>query len=362
MSLRKAATVARAATKNQLSSDEDEGSDGWDGGKGSKSKMKARTRRRTSEDGGVHKKRGRPRALTIGLSGTGPDSPQPTPKARKSLDSPRKAGGTKRQQPSTALGSDSELSELSSLEDLPSPTHQQVTASPTPSRAIHEQVNIPPSSTGQDIQKHKPLSSPITSRSLIPSASFTLGASPKTPADTSRVRNILSGVMGSSKSVLSRTISSPNITFSPPTISFSREAWSRDKLGSCVWVLVDRSGHPQERRGKGEAYWWPAEVISSMFGEFPFLRCPCRSYPSAVRPLSMSSSSDVYATTPHRNAVCAPRPVKLSGRCSFPLAECASHRQTIPTQPTALWTSTSLFQQNGRGPIWMTGGRPQQMR
>lgn len=271
MSLRKAAAIARAAAKTQLSSDEDEGSDGWDGGKGSKPKVKARTRGRTSEDGGLQKKRGLPLALTIGLSGTGPDSPQPTPKARKSLDSPRKSGGTKRPQPSTAPGSDSELSELSSLDDLPSPTHQQVTVPATPSRAIPEQVHVSPPSTGQNIPKYKPLSSPLSSRPLISSASFTLGASPKTPADTSRVRNILSGVMGSSKSVLGRTTSSPNIAFPPPTIPSSREAWSRDKLGSCVWVLVDRSGHLLERQGGGEAYWWPAEVISFIFSEIPSL-------------------------------------------------------------------------------------------
>jgi len=231
---------------------------------GSKPKAKPRTKGRTSGDGGGKKKRGRPRALTLGLSGTRPDSPQPTPRARKSLDSPQKVEGTKRPQPSTGPGSDSELSELSSLEDHPSPTRQQATASPTPFRAIPERVNAPPLSPGKNDPKHKPRSPPISSRSLISSASFTHGAPPKTPADTSRVRNILTGVLGSSKSVLGRTTSSPNISFSPPT--FSRENWSRDKLGSCVWVLVNRSGHPLERRGEGEAYWWPAEVISFIFG------------------------------------------------------------------------------------------------
>ncbi|KAF9644296.1 hypothetical protein BDM02DRAFT_3122124 [Thelephora ganbajun] len=260
MSLRKAAAVARAAAKTQLSSDEDEGSDGWDGCEGSKPKVKTGTRGRTSEGGSSQKKRGRPRALTVGSSGTRPDSPQPTPKARKSLDSPRKVKGTKRPQHSTPSGLDSDLSELSSLEDPASPTHQPI--SPTLFRSIPEQANGSPPGTGRTISKHKPPPSSMSSRPLASSASFTLGAPPKTPADTSRVRNILSGVLGSGKSVLGRTTSSPSISFSSPTISFSREMWERDKLGSCVWVLVDRSGHPVERRGKGEAYWWPAEVVS----------------------------------------------------------------------------------------------------
>lgn len=270
MSLRKAAAIARAAAKSQLSSDEDEGSDGWKKGDSSKPRVKARTKGRSSGDGSGQKKRGRPRALTVGQSGTGPDSPQPTPKARKSLDSPRKLKGTKRPQSPTTTGLDSELSELSSLEDPVSPTHQKT--SPTPSQPIPERVNRPPPSTGQDISKHKRPHPPVSSRSLISSASFTLGAPPKMPADTSRVRNILSGVLGSGKSVLGRTISSPNITFSPPTISFSQETWNRDKLGSCVWVLVGRSGHPRERRGEGEAYWWPAEVISFTFNHVLSLR------------------------------------------------------------------------------------------
>ena len=270
MSLRKAAAVARAAAKSQLSSDEDEGSDGWDGGEGSKPKVKARGRGRTSGDGSGRKKRGRPRALTVSPSGTRPDSPRPTPKARKSLDSPHKTKGPKRQKLSAAPGSDSELSELSSLEDLPSSTHQQTTVSPTPTRSIAERVSGPPFSTGtKKTPKHKPPSSVISSRSLISSASFTLGASPKTPADTSRVRSILSGVLSSNKSVLGRTTSSPNVSFPPPAISFSRETWSRDKLGSCVWVLVDQLGHPLERQSQGEvAYWWPAEVISFIHSEF----------------------------------------------------------------------------------------------
>ena len=225
-------------------------------------RTRTRTKGRTSESSGGQKKRGRPRALTVGPSGTRPDPPQPTPKARKSLDSPQKVKGTKRPQPSTVPGLNSDLSELSSLEDPDFPTHRQ--ASPTPSRPIPERVNGPLQTTGQNILKHKPPSSSIPSRSLIPSSSFTLGASPKTPADTSRVRNILSGVLGSGKSVLGRTISSPNISFSPPTIPFSQEAWSRDKLGSCVWILIDRAGHPLQRRDKVEAYWWPAEVISFM--------------------------------------------------------------------------------------------------
>ena len=265
MSLRKAAAIARAAAKSQLSSDEDEGSDGWDGGGSSKPEVKARTRGRTSGSGSGQKKRGRPRSLTIGPSGTRSGSPQPTPKARKSLDSPRKVKGTKRPEPSTATGLDPDLSDLSSLEDPDSPTHQRTFPIPTPSRSIPERVNAPSPTTGRNIAKHKPLSSSIFSRPLISSASFTLGAPPKTPADTSRVRNILSGVLGSGKSVLGRTISSPNIPFSPPTISFSQETWNRDKLGSCVWILVDRSGHPLGRRGEGEAYWWPAEVISLVF-------------------------------------------------------------------------------------------------
>ena len=255
MSLRKAAAIARAAAKSQLSSDEDEGGDGWDEGESSKPKMKAKTRGRTSEGGGQQKKKGRPRALTIDSSVTRPDPPQPTPKARKSFDSPRKTKGTKRPQPSTASGLDSDLSELSSLEDPDSPTQQRVPPS------LPEPFNGSPPNTGQNIPKHKPISSSMPSRSLISPASFTLGAPPKTPADTSRVRNILSGVLGSGKSVLGRTTSSPNISFSPPTLSFSQETWSRDKLGSCVWVLVNRSGHPVDRRGEAEAYWWPAEVI-----------------------------------------------------------------------------------------------------
>jgi hypothetical protein len=262
MSLRKAAAIARAAARSQLSSDEDEeedeGSGGWAGGESSKPKVKVRTKGRTSEGGGGQKKRGRPRALTVGTPGTKPDSPQPTPKARKSLDSPRKVKGTKRSLPSTTPGLDSELSELSSLEDP---------SSPTPSRSIPERLNGQ-FSTGQNIPKHKPLPSSTPSRSLISSASFTLGTSPKTPVHTSRVRNILSGVLASNKSVLGRTTSSPNISFSPPTISFSQETWNRDRLGSCVWVLVDRSGHPLERRGETEVYWWPAEVISFTFSGF----------------------------------------------------------------------------------------------
>ena len=270
MSPRKAAAVARAAAKSQLSSDEGDGSDGWDGSGAPKPKVKvkARVRGRTSGDGGGQKKRGRPRALTVGPPGTRPGSPEQATKARKSLDSPRKVKGTKRPQPPTALGSDSELSELSSLEDLPSPTHQQTIVSSTPSRPIPERADDPPPSTGRNILKHKPPSSSISSRSLISSASFTLGAPPKTPTDTSRVKNILSGVLGSGKSVLGRTTSSPNIFLSPPTVSFPRETWNRDKLGSCVWVLVDRSGHPPERRGEAEAYWWPAEVILFIFNEF----------------------------------------------------------------------------------------------
>lgn len=262
MSLRKAAAKARAAAKSQLSSDEDEETDGWDGGESSKPKAKVKTRGRASEVGGGQKKRGRPRALTVGPPDTRSDPPQPTRKTRKSLDSPEKVKRTKRTQPSTASGLDSDLSELSSLEDPASPTHQR--APPTSSRPIPERVNDPPPGVGQSILKHKPLSSPISSRPLISSASFTLGAPPKTPADSSRVRNILSGVLGSGRSVLGRTTSSPNISFSPPTISFSQETWNRGKLGSCVWVLVDRSGQPLERRGEGEAYWWPAEVISFM--------------------------------------------------------------------------------------------------
>jgi len=221
-------------------------------------------RGRAPESGGGRKKRSRPRALTIGPLGRRPDSPQPTPKARKSFDSPRKVKGAKRTQPSTASGLDSDLSELSSLEDPASPTLQQ--ASPTP-RSIPERVNRSPPRTGRKISKHKPLSSSAASRPLISSASFTLGAPPKTPADTSRVRNILSGVLGSGKSVLGRTTSSPNINFSPTTISFSRETWDRDKLGSCVWVLVDRFGHSLKTRDEGEAYWWPAEVISFMLDD-----------------------------------------------------------------------------------------------
>ena len=260
MSLRKAAAIARAAAKSQLSSD-DEGSDGWDGGESSKPKVKTRTRGRISGSGSGQKKRGRPRSLTDGPSGTRSGSPQPTPKARKSLDSPRKVAGTKRPELSTATGLDLDLSDLSSLEDPDSPTHQRTFPTPTPSRPIPERVNAPSPTTGHKIAKHKPLSSLISSRPLISSASFTLGAPPKTPADTSRVRNILSGVLGSGKSVLGRTTSSPNITFSPPTLSFTQETWNKDKLGSCVWILVDRSGHPLARRGEGEAYWWPAEVI-----------------------------------------------------------------------------------------------------
>jgi hypothetical protein len=273
MSLRKAAAIARAAAKSQLSSDEDEGSDGWDGGESSTPKVKAGMRGRTSGGGTGQKKRGRPRSLTVaGPTGTSPGSPRPTPKARKSLDSPRKIKGTKRVEPSTATGLDLELSDLSSLEDPDSPTHQQSFPTPTPSRSIPERVNPPSPTTGHKIAKRKPLSSSISSRFLISSASFTLGAPPKTPADTSRVRNILSGVLGSGKSVLGRTTSSPNVSFSPPTISFSRETWNKDKLGSCVWVLVDRSGHPPERRGEGEAYWWPAEVISFVLNNVLSLR------------------------------------------------------------------------------------------
>ena len=259
MSPRKAATIARAAAKTQLSSDEDEGSDGWEGGEISRPKAKEKARGLRSEGGGGWKKRGRPRALTIGPSSTNPDPPQPAPKARKSLDSPQKVKGTKRTQPSNALGLDSDLSELSSLESPSSPTRKQT--SPSPSQPILERVNGPQPTPGQKIPKRKPLSSSISSRPLISSASFTLGAPPKTPADTSRVRNILSGVLGSAGSVLGRTASSPNITHSPSTLSLPREAWNRDKLGSCVWVLIDRSGYPVKRQGEGEAYWWPAEVI-----------------------------------------------------------------------------------------------------
>lgn len=261
MSLRKAAAIARAAAKSQLSSDEDEGSDGLDTGGGSKSKPKTKARKkgRISGDGSVKKKGGRPRALSVDQSSTRPDSPRPTPKVRKSLDSPRGVKGTKRPQPSTPSGLDSDLSELSSLEDPESPTHHR--APPLPSPLIAERINNPSPTTGQKTPKHRPLSSSMTSRSLISSTSFTLGAPPKTPADTSRVRNILSGVLGSGKSVLGRTNSSPNISFSSPTVSFPRETWDRSKLGSCVWVLIDRSGHPVGKRGQGEAYWWPAEVI-----------------------------------------------------------------------------------------------------
>lgn len=259
MSPRKAATIARAAAKSQLSSDEDEGSDGWEGGEISRLKEKEKTRGRRSGGGGGWKKRGRPRALTVGPSSTNPDPPQPAPKARNSLDSPQKVKGTKRTQPSNALGLDSDLSELSSLEDPGSPTRQRNPSAS--SQPIPKRVNGPQLTPGQKIPKHKPLSSLISSRPLISSASFTHGAPPKTPADTSRVRNILSGVLGSTGSVLGRTASSPNISFSPPTISLPREAWNREKLGSCVWVLINRSGHPVEKRGEGEAYWWPAEVI-----------------------------------------------------------------------------------------------------
>lgn len=233
-------------------------------------KVKVKTRGRTSEDGSVRKKRGRPRALTVGPSSTNPDPPQPALKARNSLDSPRKVKGIRRTQPSNTLGLDSDLSELSSLEDPDSPTHRQ-TSSPL-SRPIPELAHGPHCTPGQKIPKHKPPSSLRSSRPLISSASFTLGAPPKTPADTSRVRNILSGVLGSAGSVLGRTTSSPNISFSPPTISLPREAWNRDKLGTCVWVLIDRSGHPIERRGEGEAYWWPAEVIPFILDDVLLLR------------------------------------------------------------------------------------------
>lgn len=268
MSPRKAATKARAAAKSQLSSDEDEGSDGWEGGEILRPKVKAKTRGRTSEDGSVRKKRGRPRALTVGPSSTNPDPPQPAPKARNSLDSPRKVKRTKRTQPSKTLGLDSDLSELSSLED--SPTHQQI-SSPL-SLPIPELAHGPQCTPGQKIPKHKPPSSLRSSRPLIPSASFPLGAPPKTPADTSRVRDILSVVLGPAGSGLGRTTSSPNISFSPQTIPLPREAWNRDKLGSCVWVLIDRSGHPVERRGEGEAYWWPAEVIPFILDDVLLLR------------------------------------------------------------------------------------------
>ena len=265
MSLRKAAEVARAAAKTQLSSDEDEGSDGWDGGGGPKQKPKARARARgeASGDGVGRKKRARPRALSIDPSGTRPNSPRPTPKARKSLDSPRK---TKRTQASTPSGLDSDMSELSSIEDPDSPTKHQPLSKP--SQSIPQRIKNPPPSAEQ---KHRPPSSSMPSRSLFSSASFTLGAPPKTPADTSRVRNILSGVLASGKSALGRTNSSPNITISSPTVSSPLETWNRGKLGLCVWVLIDRSGHPLAKQSKGEAYWWPAEVISFAVTNLPFL-------------------------------------------------------------------------------------------
>ena len=263
MSLRKAAGIARAATKTQLSSDEDEGSDGWEGDGGSKLKAKARAsaRGRTSGDGVGRKKRARPRALSVDPSGTRPDSPRPPPKARKSLDSPRKVKGIKRTHESTPSGLDSDLSELSSIEDPDSPAEHQ--PAPTPSQSVPERTKNPPPSTVQNVLKHRPpISSSTPFRSLLSSSSFTLGVTPKTPADTSRVRNILSGVLGSSKSALGRTNSSPNISLSPLTVSFPRETWNIAKLGSCVWVLIARSGHPVRKQGEGEAYWWPAEVIS----------------------------------------------------------------------------------------------------
>ena len=267
MSLRKAAVIARATAKSQLSSDEDEGSDGWDGREGPKLKPKTRTRvrGRTYRDGGGRKKRAQPRALSVDPPATRTNPPQPTPKARKSLDSPRKFKGTKRPQPSTPSGLDSDLSELSSIEDLDFPAENQTPS--TPSQSIPERTKNPPPSTGENAPKHKPLSSSIPSRFLISSASFTLGAHPKTPADTSRVRDILSGVLGSGKSALGRTTSSPNIPISPPTVASLRETWNRAKIGSCVWVLIDRSGHPVGKQGKGEAFWWPAEVISFIINE-----------------------------------------------------------------------------------------------
>lgn len=267
--------MARAATKSQLSSDEDEGSDDVDGLEGStpKPKPRARARGRTSVDDSKRKKRGRPRALSVDPSGSRPSSPQPTPKARKSLDSPRKVKNTKRPQPPAPSGLDSDFSELSSLEDPDSPTRNR--ASPTSSRLTSERVNHPSPNAGQKTPKYKPLSSSIPSRSLISSASFTVGAPPKTPADTSKVKNILSVVLGSGKSVLGRTTSSPNISFSPPTISFSREPWDITRLGSCVWVLIDRSGHPARKRSEGEAYWWPAEVILFSVNKVVFLSKAC---------------------------------------------------------------------------------------
>ena len=261
MSLRKAAEIARAAAKSQLSSDEDEGSDGWGGGVGSKPKRKARARAKGQTPGpGVgRKKRARPRALSVDPSGTRPSSPRPIQGARKSLDSPRKITGTKRSQPSTPSGLGSDMSELSSLEDQ-SPYMEHQTPS-VPSQLVPERIRNPPFSADKNISKHRPPSSSMPSHSLFPSASFTLGAPPKTPADTSRVRNILSGVLGSSKSALGRTTSSPNIIISSPIVSIPQETWDKGKLGSCVWVLIDRSGHPVGTQGKGEAYWWPAEVI-----------------------------------------------------------------------------------------------------
>jgi hypothetical protein len=260
MSLRKAAEIARAAAKTQLSSDEDEGSDGWGGFSKPKPKARTRARGRTSGDDVRRKKGARPRALSVDPSDTRPNSPRPTPKARKSLDSPRKVKGTKRPHHSTPSGFNSDLSELSSIEDSDSPTEPKVIS--TPSQSVPERIKNPPPSAEQNVSKHRSLPSSTPFRSLISSASFTLGAPLKTPADTSRVRNILSGVLGSGKSTLGRTISSPNISLSSPTVSLPRETWNGGKPGSCVWVLIARSGHPVGRRGEGEAYWWPAEVIS----------------------------------------------------------------------------------------------------
>ena len=266
MSLRKAAAIARAAAKSQLSSDEDEGSDGGESSK-LKSNSRARTRGRTSGDGSRRRKKDRPRARSVGPSGTRPESPQPTPKARKSLDSPQKVKGTKRPQPSTHSGLNSDLSELSSLEDPDSPTRNKAPQKP---RLIPGRRDDP-SPTSVQNTKPKPPPSSLSSRSLFSSASFTLGVPPKTPADTSRVRNILSGVLGSGKSVLARTNSSPNIPVHPSPNSFPREAWDRGKLGSCVWVLIDRSGRFVQRRGKEDAYWWPAEVMSFIVNEISSL-------------------------------------------------------------------------------------------